>query len=335
MKSKIDNKKTLVVAEMACSHEGDISLAKKIIDSAAYAGSDVIQLQIWSLKYMMTPNRKEYDLLKDLEFDKKQWTDIVNYSRDLYPRMQIYVCAYEHSTIEFIDSLGVDGYKINSSDLSNYLVLEKIANTGKPINLSVGASSLAEIQYAIDQIKSDSKITLMYGHQSFPTRPEDINLSFINELKKRFKLPIGYQDHCDAEDDSAFWLPATGLGYEIDIIEKHLTHDRSKKGIDHESALNPDEFVKFVKMIRIIDKAKGISLPRPFTKQEIRYREFQKKSIVLSKNISKGSIISSDDITFMRAEKLGLPPNKANLVIGKSLLKDSKAFELILLDDVS
>jgi sialic acid synthase SpsE len=88
-------------------------------------------------------------------------------------------------------------------------------------------------------------------------------------------------------------------------------------------------------MIRCIDKAKGISLPKPFTKEEIRYREFQKKSIVLSKNISKGSIITSDDIAFMRAEKLGLPPNEVNLVIGKKVLKDLKAYELILLDDIS
>ena len=164
---------TFIVAEMACSHECNINLARKIIDAAANAKADAIQLQIWSLAHMMSPQRKEYGLLQKIEFSQDEWRDIVKYSRKKYPKMQVYVCVYEHSTIEFIDGLGIDGLKLNSSDLSNPLVLEKVAKTGKPINLSVGASTIAEIKSALDRIKliSQASITLMYGHQSFPTKP--------------------------------------------------------------------------------------------------------------------------------------------------------------------
>ena len=327
---------TLIIAEMACSHEGDLSLAKKIIDATARANADAIQLQIWSLDYMMAPQRKEYELLKKIEFTREEWKLLIQYIKQNFPNLQIYVCVYEHSTIDFIDSLNVDGYKINSSDLSNQLVLEKIAEKKKPINLSVGASTILEIEAAINQIQniSNSKVTLMYGHQSFPTKPENVHMNFIKRLIDHFQLPVGYQDHSDANLKSAYWLPAASLGIGVSILEQHITHDRSKKGIDHESALNPNEFIEFVHMVRCIDSAKGLYLERPFTEEEIKYRSFQKKSIVILKDLKRGDVITMKDIAFMRADKLGLSPNRIDTIIGKKLIKDISAFNIILEDDV-
>lgn len=328
--------KTFIIAEMACSHEGDLNLAKKIIDAAAAAKADAIQLQIWSLTHMMSPQRKEYELLKKIEFNQEQWKELIIYTRNNYPNLKIYVCVYEHSTIDFIDTLNIDGYKLNSSDLSNPLVLDKVAKKNKPINLSVGASTILEIANAIKHIQniSDPKITLMYGHQSFPTKPENVHMSYMTTLVDKFKLPIGYQDHCDADHQSAFWLPAASLGMNISILEKHITHDRSLKGIDYEFALNPSEFVKFVEMVRCIEKAKGTSNVRSFSDEEIEYRKFQKKSIVVVNDMKKGSIVASEDIAFMRAETIGLAPDKIETVVGKKLLKDLKAFETILEDNI-
>jgi N,N'-diacetyllegionaminate synthase len=326
--------KTFVIAEMACSHEGDVGLAKKIIDASAVAKADAVQLQIWSLQYMMSPQRKEYGLLQKIEFTQQQWRELVTYSRNKYPNMQVYVCVYEHSTIEFIDSLGIDGYKLNSSDLSNPLVLDKVAATGRHINLSVGASTIAEIHSAVKRISSISEapITLMYGHQSFPTHPENVNMAYMQKLAHLFDLPIGYQDHCDADDDSAFWLPAASMGMGVSVLEKHITHDRSLKGIDHESALNPDEFIKFVKMVRTIDQAKGINTPREFSADEIKYREFQKKSVVVAKDMKVGSILKESDLSFMRAERLGIPPNKIDTVLGRELKNDISAYQPLTKD---
>ncbi len=322
---------TYVIAEMACSHEGDINLAKVIIDASVEAGADAVQLQIWNLKQMMSPQRKEFQLLEKLEFDQEEWKSLVNYSRSKYPDLDIYVCVYEHSSIEFISGLGVDGFKINSSDLSNPLVLKKVAATNKPINLSIGASSIQEIQNALEIISdtSSSPVTLMYGHQSFPTKPESVNMSYMQTMSYLFGLPIGYQDHSDADSDAAYWLPASSLGMGVTILEKHLTHDRSLKGIDHESALNPDEFIAFVDMVRIIDTAKGLSTPRPFSEEENKYREFQKKSIVASRDLDKGHILTTDDLAFMRAQELGYSPEKLDLIIGKIITCEIKAYQTI------
>ena len=120
----------------------------------------------------------------------------------------------------------------------------------------------------------------------------------------------------------------------VTVIEKHLTHDRSFKGIDHESALNPDEFVKFVKMIRIIDQAKGIAVPRNFSDDENKYREFQKKSIVATRALQAGSIITDSDVAFMRAETLGLSPDRIGQVVGKKLMKNISEYQLIMEDEI-
>lgn len=323
--------KTFIIAEMACSHEGQVQLAKDIIDGAGKAGADAVQLQIWAVASMMSPTRKEYEMLTNIELSQELWRQLVTYSRTNYPDMEVYAFVYEHKSIPFIDSLNVDGFKLNSSDLSNPLMLEAVAKTGKRINLSVGASTLMEIQNAVSQIKSvsESQITLMYGYQNFPTQNEDVHLNYMNKLKNMFELPVGYQDHSDADGQAAFWLPAAAMGMDCDVLEKHITHDRSFKGIDHESALNPDEFKTFVEMVRTIDQAKGNSTPRSFSVDEIKYRKFQKKSIVAARHLPENTVIASEDLIFLRADDLGYSPDQVEKLIGKVLLKQIEAYELI------
>ena len=151
----------------------------------------------------------------------------------------------------------------------------------------------------------------------------------IQKLKELFELPIGYQDHCDANEASAFWLPAASIGMGISVLEKHITHDRNFKGIDHESALNPDEFAEFVNMVNTIEKAKGVSIPRKFSDDERKYREFQKKSIVATHDMESGALLTQDDLTFMRAETLGISPDQIESVIGRRLTKPILAYEAI------
>ena len=331
-----NNRAVFVIAEMACSHEGNLSLAKNLVQAAAIAGADAVQLQIWSLTAVMSPQRQEYSFLQTIELSKPDWSQLVAYSRKTFPDLKIYVCPFEHLSIDFIESLQIDGYKLNSSDLSNPLVLKKLASTRKPINLSVGASSLAEIQGAIEVIRetSNCKITLMYGHQNFPTRPDSIHMRYMQKLHSLFELPFGYQDHCDGESEAGFWLPAASVGMGVTVVEKHITHDRRKGGVDHESALNPDEFTRFVQMIRVLETAMGCSTPRPFSTDELSYRDFQKKSVVASRRLQRGSTLEEDDLAFMKAEILGIPPNQASICLGKRIKRDIEQYQNILLDDL-
>ena len=330
MKDKVN--KIFIIAEMACSHDGSVKYAKRIIDGAGNANSDAIQLQIWTAKYMMTPDRKEYKLLESIELDLKTWQKIIDYSKNKFPKMKVYVCVYENQSLnEIIRLKKVDGFKINSSDLSNDDLLIKIGKTNKPINLSIGASTVIEIKNAISIIKkySRSKISLMYGFQSFPTKSSELNLNIIKLLINKFNLSLGYQGHSEGESDEGYLLPALAIGLGVKIIEKHITHDREKKGIDYESALDAKDFKKFTKAIRNIETSIGDGKFKKFIKSEINYRKFQKKTIVAKHNIKKGKKIDKDDLIFLRAKKLVFQPNEISKVINKTTSRNLKKYTVI------
>lgn len=326
-----------IIAEMACSHQGDIALAHKIIDGAGQAKADAIQFQIWSLADMVVPHHHDYRLLKRLELSHGQWAELANYVRSRYPKMQIIACVSEHKGVDFCERVRVDAYKIHSADLSNPYLVKYVAATRSRIDLSVGASTLEEMQQAIKWIRetSSSEIWLMYGYQNFPTRLDDVHLNYMMALKKTFGLPIGYQDHSDSETDAAFWIPAAAVGMGVDIVEKHITHDRKLKGIDHEAALNPDEFARFVAMIREIETAKGFSEPKPFSADELKYRKCVKKSLVARRHLPVGTQVKEDDLLFMRAEESGLPPDQAHILVGRVTKRDIAPYQLIREVDVS
>lgn len=328
--------KTYVIAEMACSHEGDPELARKIIDGAGMAGADAVQFQIWSLRDMVVPQHPDYGKLQKIELSRSAWRDLAAYARGRYPELHIIACVYERSSIDFAEDIRVDAYKIHSSDLSNPYLLKYAAQTGRRIDLSVGASTLDEIQNAIQVLKDmkNGNLWLMYGYQNFPTPFSKINLRVMLKLKELFELPVGYQDHSDAEREEAFWVPAAAIGLGADVVEKHITHDRSRKGIDHESALNPDEFSNFVRMVRIINEAQGSSVPVPFSAEEARYRTVSKKSIVSSRQLRSGTVIGEEDVLFMRAAATGLPPDRADRLVGRTLKHDIGPYELIMEKDI-
>ncbi len=331
------NSKTYIIAEMACSHEGDVELAKKIIDGAGRANADAIQFQIYQQAERVAPGHPDFELLGKLEFSQRQWEELAAYSRKRYPWMNIIACVYERGSVDFAESIGVEAYKLHTADLSNPHLVKYVASTGKRIDLSVGASTLDEISAAIGWIKesSESTIWLMYGMQNFPTPTDAVHLNYMMKLRELYELPIGYQDHSDADDEAAFWLPAAALGMGADILEKHITHDRSYHGIDHEAALNPDEFSRFVSMVRLIEDAKGTSAPRAFSDEEMKYRRYAKKSIVAARDLPVGKKVDESDLKYMFAAKMGLPPDHIDRLIGKVTRRNIPSYQLLNEEDVA
>lgn len=330
------DRRTYIIAEMACSHEGDPVLAGKIIDAAVVAGADAVQFQIWKAEDMVVPSHPDMALLEKIELSAEQWTDLAGQARKKNPQMEVIACVYERGIVDFCESIGVDAYKLHTSDLSNPYLVKHVAATGKRIDLSVGASTIEEIRTAIQWIRetSESEIWMMYGYQNFPTPTDAIHLDYMMQLRNLFQVPIGYQDHTGGDLDGAFWLPATAVGMGIDVLEKHITHDRSKKGVDYQAALNPDEFVRFVRMVREIEAAKGSAVPRPFSDEELKYRKYSKKSLVAAHDLPVGLVVTEKDVVFTRAAELGLPPDQAERLIGKKTRHKISAFTLISEDDV-
>lgn len=328
--------KTYIIAEMACSHEGDPALARTIIDAAAQAGADAIQFQIWIASHMMVPHHPAYPTLLHLEMPHQTWRELAEYTRQHYPDIHIIACIYEHASLDFCEHIGVDAYKLHAADLTNPSFIAAVAATGRRVDLSVGAATLNEIQTAVQCIHttSSSPVWLMYGYQNFPTPTDAIHMRFMATLQHLFGLPVGYQDHSDAESEAAFWLPAAAAGMGIAIQEKHITHDRSYKGADHQAALNPDEFIRFVQMLRTIDAAHGNARPRPFLPEEEHYRAYARKCIVARRDLAPGTVVTKDDVLFMRADRPGLPPDQVQRLLGHCTRRAIPAYHVMCDDDV-
>jgi sialic acid synthase SpsE len=328
---------TFIIAEMACSHEGDPQLARTIIDGAGRAGAGAIQFQIWRLKEILVARHPDYQKCARLEISQPDWSELAGYVRQRYPNMQIIACVQDGPSIDFCETIAVDAYKLHSSDLSNPPIVKRVAKTGRRIDLSVGASTIDEIQKALEWIRSesDSQVWLMYGYQRFPTPTDAIHLNYMRTLRELFRLPIGYQDHSAGGSDAGFWLPAAAIGLGVDIVEKHITHDRAKKGIDHEAALNPDEFARFVAMVREIDAAKGTAVPRPFSNEEQEYRKYCKKSLVAACPVPAGTQLTEEHLAALRAEQLGLPPDQSGRLLGRTARHDLAAHQVVREENVA
>jgi sialic acid synthase SpsE len=327
---------TYIIAEMACSHDGSVDLARTIIKGAGEARADAVQFQIWQAEDMVVPSHSALPLLRKIELASAQWGALAGYCRAHFQEMEIIACVYDAHGVDVALDIGVDALKLHAADLCNPGLLRLVGSVGKRVDLSTGAASLGEIEAAVGILSEAGVpgIWLMYGFQRFPTPADAIDLKFMMQLGRLFGLPVGYQDHADPETDAAFWLPAAAVGMGAAAIEKHITHDRSKKGVDHEAALNPDEFSKFVEMVRLIDSAMGTGNPRPFTVEELEYRQYARKSLVLARDLEAGTCIDQADLRVMRAPELGIPPDRLDELVGRKLRDPLAAFSLLTWDDV-
>ena len=325
-----------VIAEIACSHNGKFSQLKRLVREASLSGADAVQFQIWNLKYMMSPKNKLFKKLKKIEFFENDWINIIRYTRQKFPKLKIFCCFYEHTSFALVRKIKIDGIKINSSDLTNPLVLKEALKFNNHINLSIGGSSVEEINYAIKLLKKNkkSKLNIMYGIQNFPTKINEINLIRLNQLKESYKLPVGYQDHTSYKSKYRNHLCFMAMAMGVKILEKHICYTRSKNSYDYESALLVDEFKSFVNEIKEFKKSLGKPISKNFSKSEKKYREFQKKSIVLNCPKQKGDIIRIQDISFLRTNKLGVSPHKLNYVISRQVKKNIGAFIPLKLSDL-
>lgn len=318
-----------IIAEMACAHDGSMEKAKKIIDGAAQAGADAIQLQFFVAEETVTPQHQVFDVLKKIEFAPSEWAQIFNYARS--KNIHVFVCTYDVPSVELAASLNADGIKLNSADLSNPEVVAAVSASGIPFTLGTGASTLEEIKKGLATVEKNGgkNVILMHGVQNFPTRTEDLNILRIKLLQENFDQPVGYHDHTDGEDPFAKMVDLIAIGMGAAVIEKHITLDRSEKGIDYQAALEPLEFKDFVKNIHRAYIALGSKELKEFSESDLRYRKFQKKSIVAARDLEPGDVITRASVKFIRNTEPGLPPNQFSEIEGKRVTTKVNCFENI------
>ena len=330
-----ENYPVYIIAEMACAHEGDLDKAKALIDISAEANVDAVQLQLFSVKDLMVPTHKVYNLLKRIEFSPSQWKELFNYSRRY--DLAIFACSYDLPSATLAVQYGADAIKLNSSDLSNPEMIEFVAGSKLPFTLGTGASTLEEIATAVDIAiaAGGNKLILMHGVQNFPTDINNANIERVRLLKSKFGAIVGYQDHTDADLPFSKVVDLLAVGAGAAVIEKHVTLSRRNKGTDYQAALEPNELKKFVGYIRDASVAMRAGSNASVAESDQKYRLFQKKSIVATCRIRRGERITREKVAFLRSDKLpGILPINLNKVLGKIALRDIEKFEQILFSDI-
>ena len=279
------NKITLI-AEIANAHEGNPTLAKKLIDAASENNADIIKFQIFTATELLERNHENFKLFKNLEMSSGQWTKLIRYAK--HKKLKVFVDVFGINSAKMAHNLKVDGYKIHTSDITNPILLEFFSKLKKPILLSTAAATTDEILHALEKLSLTKKeIILMHGFQGYPTQVTDLDLSRISKLKNQFDLPVGIMEHVSGDSKLSLIAPLLGISLGAIVVEKHLTLDRSLKGTDYFSSLNPNEFKKLASLIYLTKKSLG-SEKMIFSKNEIQYRLKHKKNTITKKSIKKG-----------------------------------------------
>jgi N,N'-diacetyllegionaminate synthase len=322
-----------IIAEVASSHEGDPEIAIRLLQSAAEAGADAVKFQVFSAHQLLVPEHPKFHSFTEIEMTPSEWRRI--YRACASTGIPFVAEVFDEESLHLMQELGVSTYKIHSTDLTNPLFIEKVASTGKPLLLSTGGSIFEEIRYAIGvaEAKSNNNIILMHGFQAFPTRLEDTHLWNIPKLEHEFSYPVGYADHCEGGTEYALALPLVAIGMGACVIEKHITLDRSLKGRDYYSALNPEEFAHMVSLIRNVEYAFGLS-KNDLSEAEMKYRHLMKKTIVSALPLTQGQEITKEVLAFKRSPEFGTQPAEYLKFIGRKTKRKIAQNELILEGDL-
>ncbi len=323
---------TFLIAEMACAHQGVVKNVYDLVDVAVRSKADAIQLQIFKTEVHMSPIYKDYNLIKKLEISYDNWSKVIDFIKN--NDILLFATGDDIESVKFLIEKDIDAFKVHSADISNPDLLKEVAKSKKPIFLSCGASTIEEIKQAIDLLTNSgtTNIILMYGYQGFPTKIEDNKLNFIRTLERIFGLTIGFYDHVDGGSILSKIIPIMAIGYGAQVIEKHFTLSREDKGIDYESSLESDNFIEFVKILRLCETAIGSKEIRDFTEGEQTYRAYCKKSIVAWVDIPKGTKITRDKVKFLRSEP-GISPDKFEKIRGKNAKRDIKHYHNLTYGD--
>ena len=294
--------KCFIIAEIANSHEGNLNKAIQTIKASKKANADAVKFQIFSAEELAIPKHKNFNLYKKLQFSTAEWQKLSNICKK--NRLKIFVDVFGLKSAKIAVKIKVDGFKIHSSDISNKELIEFLSKQKKPILISTAGSEISEIEKIIPILSSTTKtIILLHGFQGYPTKIEELNLYRLSELKKKFNLPIGIMDHVSGDLEFALIAPLLSISLGATIVEKHITLNRSEKGIDYFSSLNPIEFKKMVKLIKDSFKALGDGSTE-ILGNELKYRLLHKKTLIAKKEIVKESILKDQLFDLKRVQNV-------------------------------
>lgn len=331
-----------IIAEAGVNHNGDVGLAKKLIDAAREAGADAVKFQSFITEEVVTPgaqkaeyqkettgaDESQFDMLKRLELTENNFTELSNYARN--KGLIFLATPFDERSVDLLDELDVPAFKIASGEITNVPLLRHIARKNKPIILSTGMSTLEEIRESLEIIRQEklTEIILLHCVSCYPAQIADMNLRAMQTLKLTFGLPVGLSDHTQ----SAVAVPVAALVSGACVIEKHFTLDKNLPGPDHRASLEPDELRQMVNAIRDIEKALGNGVKKP-TPEEKENRKVARRSIVAKVDIPRGTVIKEDMLDVKRPGT-GIEPKYLTTVIGRRVRRNIGRGEMVGWDGI-
>lgn len=313
-----------IIAEAGVNHNGRLDLALKLCDVAKEAGVDAVKFQTWKTENIVTASARQaayqkentgveesqYDMLKKLELSYTQFEEIQHYCEKI--GVDFLSTPDEEESLDFLmNTLHLPLVKIGSGEVTNIPYLRTIASYQKPVILSTGMSTLAQVAAAYDTLLNAGapSVSLLHCTTNYPCPYDEVNLRAIQTLKDAFKCQVGYSDHTMGTE-----VPVAAVAMGAEIIEKHFTLDRNMEGPDHKASLEPQELKLMVQQIRHIETALGDGIKRP-NKSEAENAKVVQKSILAKRPIIKGELLTSENLTVKRAG-LGISSVHWDVVVG-------------------
>jgi N,N'-diacetyllegionaminate synthase len=330
--------KTTVIAEAGVNHNGSMEMAEKLVFAAKFSGADIVKFQTFNAKTLVTQsapkaryqinskfqNETQFQMLKRLELSEKMHRQLIK----LCNRIDIgfLSTAFDQESVDLLRRLGQTTFKIPSGEITNLPLLRHIAKNAENLILSTGASTMFEIEQALEIIYksglSKEYVTVLHCTSAYPAPLEDVNLSAMQEISRKFEIKVGYSDHTLGTEVS---IAAVALG--ASIIEKHFTMSKNFDGPDHKASLEPDELESMIRAIRKIEKIIGTGIKKimPSEKDNL---DVIRKSIVAKIPIVAGEVFTDKNLTTKRPGS-GISPMYWDAILGNSSRNNYAIDEMI------
>ena len=322
MRFKKLNKKTIVIAEAGVNHNGDISIAKKLIDAAAIAKADYVKFQTYDVDSLLLKETKtaeyqkknlgnnisQYKMLKKYQLSESNQINLKRYATK--KKIRFLSTAFDLKSLYFLKKLNLDFIKIPSGEITNYPLLKEISQFKKKILLSTGMATLNEIKAALQVLKKRKReLVILHCSSDYPADLKNLNLAFLRKLKM-LGYDVGYSDHSES-----VITPSIAVTLGCKVIEKHFTLSKKLKGPDHKASLEPNELKDMIKFIKQTELMVG-SEKKFITPSEKKTKILTRKSIVAYTSIKKGEIFTKKNLTTKRPGN-GISPFLIKKILGK------------------
>ena len=329
---------TFIIAEAGVNHNGDINLAKKLIDVAVNSGANAVKFQTFKAENLVSiraekanyqkettdVSESQFEMIKKLELDLDTHKILLSYCNE--KGIMFLSTPFDNDSTEMLDNLGLKIFKIPSGEITNLPYLRMIGALKKKVILSTGMSNLNEIEDALEVLvfagTDKENITILHANTQYPTFMEDVNLRAMLTIGDRFEIDFGYSDHTLGIE-----IPIAAVAMGANVIEKHFTLDRTLEGPDHKASLEPDELKEMVRSIRNIERALGDGIKK-CSKSEKPNMVVARKSIVANKKIEMGEILNENNLAIKRPGN-GISPMLWDEILGQIANKDYEIDELI------